>query len=439
VLALSACNQTENEQNQHVISNSIELEKSDEEVVTSISGSIPMVNSDTSEADKNLNEVTNNQELIQDTEDLSTDSRAPEDEIASVETQLVNVESQETVPSETNDVDVVVDSSESTITSNTVAETAKTEELITETVVSPIAETEFAKPEKNTELENQTAAQRILTKILNENAVIDYSQVSLNESQKEKINTFCQKINARLSSVSYKDCLASNHKLSPFTSVNGEPIVITEFAPKETREPLGRVLIIGGTHGDELTSVSTSYKWIDNLNRFHSGLFHWHIAPVINPDGVFPRPATRINANGIDINRNLPTPDWEKQSLLRWEKSDKNPRRNPGTEPASEPETQWIMHEIETFKPDAIISIHAPYGILDFDSPKLKTAPSKFGKLKLNLLGTYPGSLGNYAGIEKEIPVLTLELPNAQYMPPQDEINAIWADMIRWLKERLSN
>ena len=97
------------------------------------------------------------------------------------------------------------------------------------------------------------------------------------------------------------------------------------------------------------------------------------------------------------------------------------------------------MHEIENFQPDAIVSIHAPYGLLDFDSPQLKNAPKKFGRLQLNLLGTYPGSLGNYAGIQKEIPVLTLELQNATAMPKADELNAIWTDMIRWLRSQLES
>ena len=278
--------------------------------------------------------------------------------------------------------------------------------------------------------------EKILEELLTEYQTIDYSSEIISNSEKEQITRLCQKISNRLGSVSLKGCLAANHRLSAFTSVNGLPIVVTEFAPKPEREPLGRVLVIGGTHGDELTSISTAYKWITNLNKFHSGLFHWHIAPSINPDGLLTRPATRTNANGIDINRNLPTPDWDKQSIIHWEKTDKNTRRNPGTEAASEPESRWIMHEIATFKPDAIISIHAPYGVLDFDSPELRDAPRKFGRLKLNLLGTYPGSLGNYAGIERQIPVLTLELPNATSMPPQKELDAIWQDMIDWLRQQ---
>lgn len=302
---------------------------------------------------------------------------------------------------------------------------------------SPIATTEFAKPDENSEITTVSANQQFLTELIEKHPEIDYAKQILTAEQQSEISAFCQKIDQRLSSVSYAGCIAAKHKLSPFKSVLGEPIVVTEFAPKSSREPLGRVLVISGTHGDELTSVSTAYKWIEKLNKYHSGLFHWHVAPVINPDGLFPRPATRTNANGVDINRNLPTPDWAKQSVLRWQKLDNNPRKNPGIEAASEPETLWIMHAIETFKPDAIISIHAPYGVLDFDSPKLNLAPRKFGRLKLNLLGTYPGSLGNYAGIEKGVPVLTLELPNAQYMPPKQEIDAIWSDMIDWLRDRL--
>ena len=298
-----------------------------------------------------------------------------------------------------------------------------------------IATTNFSQPIT----ESETPAETILKKLLEKFAVIDYSNAPITSEEKVVIDDFCQKISKRLSSVSLKLCIESNHRLSPFTTAEGLPIVISEFAPKPERKPLGKILVIGGTHGDELTSVSTTYQWISNLNKYHSGLFHWHIAPALNADSVLKRPAIRQNANGVDINRNLPTPDWEKQSTIRWDKLKQDPRKSPGNTPASESETQWIMHEIATFKPDAIVSIHAPYGILDFDGPKLNNAPKNFGRLQLNLLGTYPGSLGNYAGIQQKIPVLTLELPNATSMPSQKELAAIWNDMIKWLRNQLSS
>jgi protein MpaA len=360
-------------------------------------------------------------------EETLIDNQTPAEQLASSDSAI------------NDDTETTVKTISDTLDESSSMQTASTDsEEISESAPNTL-ETEFVEPDQDNIADSTTsAALALLESLVNDYPAINYAETDLNEDEQKSVQSFCEKINKRLSSVSYEACIASKHKLSPFKSVNGLPIVVTEFAPKSSKNPLGKVLVIGGTHGDELTSVSITYQWIEKLNKYHSGLFHWHVAPVINPDGLFPRPAKRTNANGIDINRNLPTPDWYKQSKIHWEKRDKAPRRNPGSEPASEPETLWIMHAIETFQPDAIVSIHAPYGLLDFDSPELKNAPRKFGRLKLNLLGTYPGSLGNYAGIEKKIPVLTLELPNAQYMPDQSEIDAIWSDMISWLKTRLS-
>ena len=88
---------------------------------------------------------------------------------------------------------------------------------------------------------------------------------------------------------------------------------------------------------------------------------------------------------------------------------------------------------IEEFKPDAIVSIHAPYGVLDYDGPDVP--PERFGYLRLNQLGTYPGSLGNYAGIYLQLPVITLELPHAGLMPTAAQSQRIWSDMLSWLEK----
>lgn len=248
----------------------------------------------------------------------------------------------------------------------------------------------------------------------------------------------CRKISNRLASVSLKSCQSANLISSQCGSVSGFPILYSEFPPVEKRKPQGRILVIGGTHGDELTSVSITFRWIEKLNKYHSGLFHWHIAPMMNPDGVLQKEAQRTNSNGIDLNRNLPSIDWHENALKYWrEKQSENPRRYPGEKPASEPEAQWLIDEINHFKPDAIISVHAPYGVVDFDSLLLNTAPKSLGKLHLNLLGTYPGSLGNYAGINRGIPVITLELPHAWVMPSEEETTKIWEDIVSWLRKNV--
>lgn len=254
------------------------------------------------------------------------------------------------------------------------------------------------------------------------------------------IEQACERISKRLASVSMKSCLAANLTATGCHSVQEFPILVSTFLPIEGKKPQGRILLIGGTHGDELTSVSMTFRWIEKLNKFHSGLFNWRLIPMMNPDGVLNRKAQRTNYNGVDLNRNLPSENWENTALKYWEtKVGKNPRRYPGTKSASEPETQWLLDEISSFKPDAIISIHAPYGVVDFDSLLLNTAPKSLGKLHLNLLGTYPGSLGNYAGMNLNIPVITLELPNAWEMPSQKDSTKIWEDIVQWLKKNINS
>lgn len=201
---------------------------------------------------------------------------------------------------------------------------------------------------------------------------------------------------------------------------------------------MGRVLLLGGTHGDELTSITSVFKWMLGLNKHHSGLFHWRVVPMLNPDGALLKHARRMNSNGVDLNRNLPTLDWHAKSKDYWVRvTGKNPRRYPGVNPGSEPETKWLIQEIKKFKPDIIISVHAPIGMVDFDAPDRSKAPHRIGMLQKNLLQTYPGSLGNYAGIELKIPVITLELRHAWEMPTPNQLSHIWLDLISWLKRNL--
>ena len=221
-------------------------------------------------------------------------------------------------------------------------------------------------------------------------------------------------------------------------SVDGFPILLREYPPLAGRKPRGRVLIIGGTHGDELSSISVVMKWMDTLSRHHSGLFHWRILPLLNPDGALARKSTRVNARGVDLNRNFETPGFEHSALEYWaERTGRNPRRYPGPEPLSEPETRWLKQQIEDFRPDIIISVHAPYSLVDFDAPDRKAAPRRIGYLKKNLMGTYPGSLGQYAGIHLGIPVITLELPHAGIMPTRRQISGMWTSLVRWLSRHL--
>ena len=161
--------------------------------------------------------------------------------------------------------------------------------------------------------------------------------------------------------------------------------------------------------------------------------------PLLNPDGALLRKHTRQNANGVDLNRNFDTPGAATQvALEHWKtKTNSNKRRYPGPSPFSEPDTQWLFNEIATFKPDVIISVHAPFSLVDYDAPNRANAPHRIGYLHKNLMGTYPGSLGNFAGIHLEIPVITLELPHAGIMPTYNQITQMWIGIVRWLSRYL--
>ena len=246
----------------------------------------------------------------------------------------------------------------------------------------------------------------------------------------------CKRIGNKLGSVSVEDCLAIGLSVTDGQSSEGETILIKEYPPLEKREPLGKVLLIGGIHGDEYSSVSIVFKWLATLNKHHSGLFHWHVVPLLNPDGLLRKKSQRVNANNIDLNRNFPINDWENTAIKYWiEETGKNPRYYPGPEALRETESNWLLGHINVFRPDVIVSVHAPHGIIDHDGPRV--APEKLGALYLNYLGTYPGSLGNYAGVQRQIPVITIELPYAGIMPTKDEIRDIWLDMVKWLRKNI--
>ncbi len=251
------------------------------------------------------------------------------------------------------------------------------------------------------------------------------------------VAAICAKIGSKLGSVSNTDCLAQNFALSGGKSVNGLPIVVKEYPPVADRKPQARILLLGGIHGDEFSSVSVVFKWLKILDKYHSGLFHWRIAPLVNPDGLLQKRSQRMNANRVDLNRNFPTAATDRE---RYEESRKywidetyrDPRRYPGPAPLSEPESSWVAAEIERFKPHAVVSVHAPFGLLDFDGPP-NTPPERLGQLYLSLLGTYPGSLGRYVGTVRLVPIITIELEHAGIMPSKKEVNSIWKDLVRWL------
>jgi murein peptide amidase A len=246
---------------------------------------------------------------------------------------------------------------------------------------------------------------------------------------------WCAELAQSVPGITSARCMAAALQASDAKSVEGRMLLFRDIPPRSGPAKV-KILVLGGIHGDELTSSTVVFDWIERLARENTEQIHWRLLPAVNADGLLKRPATRVNARGVDLNRNFPTDNWDKDAPRYWIKyTSRDPRRYPGPKPLSEPETRWVHAEMEAFKPDLIISVHAPFGLLDFDGPP--PPPQRVGNLHLHQVGIYPGSLGNYGGIKKRMPVVTLELKHAAEAPSEKEMDLMWIDLTQWVDERL--
>lgn len=171
-------------------------------------------------------------------------------------------------------------------------------------------------------------------------------------------------------------------------------------------------LIIGGIHGSEPTSAFVAERLLEHL-RDHPQI--WNppgaraaaVLPVANPDGC--RWGVRSNARGVDVNRNFPASNWRRRA---------HRHNNDGDAPLSEPESRAVADAIELLRPRLIVSIHSidrARHCNNFDGPaeRLAERMSQHNGYPVRPSIGYPtpGSLGSWAGIDRQIPIVTLELP----------------------------
>lgn len=207
----------------------------------------------------------------------------------------------------------------------------------------------------------------------------------------------------------------------------GTPLIWTVFGEENESSKDNVTLVLCGVHGDEITPVKFCWDLMRELkgnSKFKDKVVV--LAPLVAPDSFFKEKPTRTNGRGVDVNRNFPTLDWNSDAHKKWKqalKSDK--RKYPGKSAASEQETIFQMNLILRYKPNKVISVHAPLTLLDYDGPSLKAEVGKSAQALLDQMSSkasgykvsnypvFPGSLGNWAGKEKHIPTYTLELPNS--------------------------
>jgi protein MpaA len=252
------------------------------------------------------------------------------------------------------------------------------------------------------------------------------------------IQDFCLKIGLRFAKFGWQESgcnkIAWNYSIS---SEKGAPLIFAEFGRKTTAiDPeTETTLILGGVHGDETPSTFMVFREAAELQSQDAALSEKNkrvvVAPLVNPDGFFLQ--RRTNANGVDLNRNLPTTDWSPGALRLWKIGRKgSPIHFPGHKPGSEAGSMFQVYLIERYTPDKILSIHAPLNFIDYDGPgdakrsSLLNRDERRAKEIAAILGRtsrrrkvvdypfFPGSLGNFAGNERGIPTITLEVASSQ-------------------------
>ncbi len=201
----------------------------------------------------------------------------------------------------------------------------------------------------------------------------------------------------------------------------------TSFDPKKET-----LLFIGVVHGDEteglyLFKKIQKYLQGKKTERKKNILF----ISCLNPDGMALN--SRANANGVDLNRNLPTQNWKPAQKGEATYT----TFFGGNSPGSELETQFLVRIIEKYTPGLIVTFHSPLHCVNYDGSARDIAKKICDlngyRLAENIGYGTPGSLGTWAGVERKIPIITYEFPKTESIA---KLEALWKDNkcgIKWL------
>ncbi|MEZ4871103.1 MAG: M14 family zinc carboxypeptidase [Bdellovibrionales bacterium] len=182
-------------------------------------------------------------------------------------------------------------------------------------------------------------------------------------------------------------------------SVQNLPIMAYHFGSSGPQ-----VLILGGVHGDETEGVICARSLLAHFSDSFGYNLQLTVVPEFNIDGVLK--VQRKNANGVDLNRNLPTKDWTRDVAEE--------RYYPGEAANSEPENQALCQWLETYSPRLIISLHSWKPMLNTNGncqPEANIISEKTGYEVHESIGyPTPGCLGTFTGLERDMPTITYEI-----------------------------
>jgi protein MpaA len=190
-------------------------------------------------------------------------------------------------------------------------------------------------------------------------------------------------------------------------SVEDRPIWGGVFgAPAGAEVPDVSLLVVGGIHGDEPSSVDAVVGLARRLAAETVVAAPLLLVPALNPDGL--ARGAKNNARDVDLNRNFAARNW---------RASHEPRYFPGAAPLSEPETRLLAELVEGRGVRAVVAVHAPFACVNYDGPPAAAAWAQAvaeacGWPARGDIGyPTPGSLGSWLGVDRGVSVLTLELP----------------------------
>lgn len=168
--------------------------------------------------------------------------------------------------------------------------------------------------------------------------------------------------------------------------------------------PGAALLVFGGIHGDEPASVDALCDFLPRIAARAQQAPPLWLVPAVNPDGI--AQGRKNSARDVDLNRNFPARSFTTVHAAGY---------FPGPAPLSEPETRVIADLVERAPIAAVVAVHAPYACVNFDGPAAAWADAVAAACGWPARGDIgyptPGSLGSWLGVDRGVPVLTLELP----------------------------
>lgn len=167
-------------------------------------------------------------------------------------------------------------------------------------------------------------------------------------------------------------------------------------------------LIYAAVHGNETATPYLVNQLRAHLKKHPEILEDRRVVliPALNPDGLQRR--TRVNAHGVDINRNYPG---------SWRRPHSGEGFKPGPHAASEPETRAMIRLVAKYRPDKMVSIHQPLYCLVYSGNQSRTLALTLSQkngytVKGNVGYATPGGFGDYLNTNyPDTAVVTMELP----------------------------